>query len=89
MQLYLYAQDIIIVILSLLHTHAIPAVGCPCMISLTFNGEILVHSLPSLRPVAMIPYGPLHDLRYVHTCIVASARMYVYEQPSSVTAGLI
>ena len=43
--------------------------GSPCLISLTFSGEILVHSLPSLRPVATIPYKPLHDLRYVHTYV--------------------
>ena len=50
-------------------TYMYNSTGCPCLISLTFSGEILVHSLPSLRPVAVIPYSPLHDYRYVYTCI--------------------
>ena len=37
----------------------------PYLISLTFSGEILIHSLPSLGEVTMIPYElPVHDIRY-------------------------
>ena len=40
-------------------------VGCPSLICITFNAEILVYSLPALRPVAVVPFTPLNDLRYV------------------------
>jgi len=42
-------------------------IGCPSLICITINAEILVYSLPALRPVVVVPFTPLNDLRYVHT----------------------
>ncbi|XP_065907134.1 syntaxin-binding protein 5-like isoform X2 [Dysidea avara] len=71
---------------SIVKTETCHIEGCPSLICITFNAEILVYSLPALRPVAMIPFTPLNDLRVLRTFHVAtngSSAIYMYS-PSEV-----
>ena len=47
--------------------------GHPYLISLTFSGKILLHSLPLLREVTMIQYESLYDFSYLPNSSIGCA----------------
>ena len=44
--------------------HQYRVLGTPCLLNLTSMGEIMLHSIPTLRHLRTMSYGPLAEPRY-------------------------